>query len=120
MRPDERGMQSNECRSTRSVARRVNRKALHPGISVRPSCAASDNPEESFERAESTSDSTLSNVTVHRCLAVQNSFVLYLLRQRLAEHGLDRLRQELRIVLVDVRQLDREVYRPAIIDVGPA
>lgn len=111
-------VRSNERRNPRSVARQVNRKALHPRISVRPSCAASDNPEESFERTESTIDSTLSNVTVHRRLAVQDSLIFHLICQGLAEYGLDCFRQEFRIVLVDVRQLNREVYRPAVIDVS--
>jgi hypothetical protein len=112
-------VRSNERRNPRSVARQVNRKVLHPRISVRPSCSASDNPEESFERTESASDSTLSNVTVHRRLAVQDSLIFHLICQGLAEYGLDCFRQQFRIVLVDVRQLDREVYRPAVIDVSP-
>lgn len=69
---------------------------------IRSSCIASNNPEEFFEHAEFASDATFSNITIHRCLAVQNSF-FYLLGQRLTKYGFDRFRQQFRIVFVDVR-----------------
>lgn len=88
-------------------------------VLVRPFRTASNNSEKPLERADTTCDPALSNATVHRRLVVQNS-LLYFLRQRFAKYRLNRLRQQLRIVLVDVRQLDREVYRSAVVDVGPA
>lgn len=62
---------------------------------------------------------TFSNIITvhHRAFTRQNS-LLYLFRWRTTVTRLDRFREQFWIVLIDVRQLDRKIYRPTMVDIG--